>query len=465
MKFIKMCKHCGHYFETNSPQKIYCSQQHYRPCPVCGESTKMIDNDFTRPQKCCSKECSHKLRILKMKPKKCILCGDMFQPHTGCQVICSKTHYRNCEICGAEFIIDASTYKTVTTCSQECSRKKLENFYMKKYGAKHPMKSKIGQQHFHNALEEKYGFRHALQIKKFVDKAKATNLERHNVEYFCIADSCREANDVMISAVNRNMRAKLLDAGLTVTYEKHLDNRWFDLNIADQILLEINPTYTHSIVDNHYGPGKDKYYHRDKTQLAIDHGFRCIHVWDWDDEDRIVDYLRPREEHDATEFQVYKLSNEATKEFLTKYHILGSHRGQVLSLGLVKDDTIYQIMTFCKSKYDKNYYAQLCRWCMLPGYEIVGGYDKLSSYASEQFGVDKVIAYVDRSKFDGSELEEIGMKLIRVSPPRKIWSRGKEFINDSLVISGKSKYHSEDELINDGWLPVYDCGQLVYATE
>ena len=60
---IKICKHCGREFETNNPQKIYCDSVHYRPCPVCGKGVAMIDNDFSRPPRCCSTKCSVILNI------------------------------------------------------------------------------------------------------------------------------------------------------------------------------------------------------------------------------------------------------------------------------------------------------------------------------------------------------------------------------------------------------------------
>lgn len=335
---------------------------------------------------------------------------------------------------------------------------------MEKYGVKHPMQNKDVQNRFYKSMKEKYGVKHALQSKEFLEKARTTNIYKYNVEYYCITKQCRDAGNNVVSSNNLKFRELLKSKGIETSIEFPIKNRGFDLRILNSnILIEINPSYTHSILPNHYGNGKDKYYHRDKTQLAEDNGFRCIHVWDWDDKQKIVEYLKPREILDANEFDVYKLTTSSANKFLNKYHILGSHRGQVLCLGLVKDDEIYQIMTFCKSRYNKNYYAQLCRWCTLPGYEISGGYDKLSSYASEQFGVTNVIAYVDRSKFDGSELESIGMKLDHITPPRLIWTKEGEYINSSLVISGKSKYHSYDELIEDGYVPMYDCGQRVYV--
>ena len=119
-------------------------------------------------------------------------------------------------------------------------------------------------------------------------------------------------------------------------------------------------------------------------------------------------------------------------------------------------------MTFGKPKFDKSHTVQLYRMCTKLGYEVDGGYDLLSKYASE-FGLYDIIAYADFSKTDGSEYESIGMKFDHQTPPRRIWSKDTQYINSSLIVSGRSTYHSDEELLNDGWLPVYDCGQRVYV--
>ena len=65
------------------------------------------------------------------------------------------------------------------------------------------------------------------------------------------------------------------------------------------------------------------------------------------------------------------------------------------------------------------------------------------------------------------------MKLKTWNSPSKIWSKNSEYIRDSLLRQrgydqlfnttyGKGK--SNDELmLENGWLPVYDCGQAVYV--
>ena len=43
MIYTKVCKQCGKPFETNNPQKIYCNDKHYLPCPVCSKPVEKKD--------------------------------------------------------------------------------------------------------------------------------------------------------------------------------------------------------------------------------------------------------------------------------------------------------------------------------------------------------------------------------------------------------------------------------------
>ena len=479
MKYKKICKCCGKEFETNSPQKLYCNGKHYLPCPVCGKLVEKKDNDFSRPPKCCSPECSHKLRQSKFKERKCIFCGKSFVPKSGVQIACEDTHYDKCEICGKLFVRTVSNLNDgITTCSPECTKEKLRRHSQEKYGTDHPMQSKEVQKHFHDAMVAKYGVAHALQIPGKIDQQQSaayqTNMKHNGVPYACLLPQCMEAQGRIVSNINKKLVAEIEALGLEASLEKRINNLSYDICVeSEKLLIEINPTYTHSSIPNHWGTSRDKYYHRNKSQVAVDNGYRCIHVFDWDNWDKIIDMLKPREKVYARNLEIYKLNNSVVDEFLNKYHLQGTCRGQLLCLGLVKDNVLYQVMTFGKSRYDKKHSIELLRLCTLPGYTVVGGASRLFSYATVQFGRYNIISYCDRSKFTGDVYEKIGMKLIRTTPPQEIWSRGNSKITanllrqrgyDQLFNTDYGKGVSNEQLmIENGWLPVYDCGQFVYS--
>lgn len=56
---MKKCKECGKLFQPTSNKQKYCSEDHYRPCPVCG---KLIFAKYlSDPARCCSGVCKSKL--------------------------------------------------------------------------------------------------------------------------------------------------------------------------------------------------------------------------------------------------------------------------------------------------------------------------------------------------------------------------------------------------------------------
>lgn len=170
-------------------------------------------------------------------------------------------------------------------------------------------------------------------------------------------------------------------------------------------------------------------------------------------------YQEPRiNKIDASELTLYRLNKNSADEWLNTYHLLGAPRGNILSLGLVRDNTIYCIMTFkrCRSK---EYGLELSRLAMLPTYDIVGGYDLLSQYASD-LGVHDVVAYVNLSFENYQDYESIGMVHVRDMQKKRWWMKDDFRISDD---SRRQKGISADSLLDAGYSPVYDCGQRVYA--
>lgn len=170
-------------------------------------------------------------------------------------------------------------------------------------------------------------------------------------------------------------------------------------------------------------------------------------------------YQEPRiNKLDASELEMYRLNKDSADEWLNTYHLLGAPKGNILSLGLVRDNTIYCIMTFkrCRSK---EYSFELSRLAMLPTYDIIGGYDLLSQYASD-LGVHDVVAYVNLSFENYQDYESIGMIHVRDIQKKRWWMKDDFRISDD---SRRQKGISVDSLLDAGYLPVYDCGQRVYA--
>ena len=137
--------------------------------------------------------------------------------------------------------------------------------------------------------------------------------------------------------------------------EFYLNGRWYDFKV-DNSLIEINPTPTHNSTWSPYGgEGISPKYHLEKYRLAFDNNYRCIHIFDWDDQDKIVKSLLPKEKIYARKCIIKEIDKKECDNFLNLYHFQNTCRGQNIKLGLYYNDELIQVMTFGKPRYNKNY--------------------------------------------------------------------------------------------------------------
>lgn len=317
----------------------------------------------------------------------------------------------------------------------------------------------------------KYGVDNPSKSPEIQQKIKDSMVEKYGVEYGTLLSS---ANKHTISESNRAFKQALHELGVEAEFEFALGPYRYDLHIIDtNILIEIDPTYTHNAIGNHWtDKGLDTLYHINKSKNAKEYGYRCIHVFDWDNLDNIIAMLQPKTKVNARDCRVYKLNMGCVNEFLDVHHLQGRVRGQTLALGLVKDGQLLQVMTFGQPRYDKSYDYELLRLCTRSDTVVIGGAQRLFKFATNLYELDNIISYCDLSKFTGDIYNRLGMTLIRTTAPQEVWSKGDKKITANLLRQrgydqlfgtnyGRDK-SNEVLMVENGWLPVYDCGQAVY---
>lgn len=342
---------------------------------------------------------------------------------------------------------------------------------LEKYGTEYPNQSDIVKSKIDASTLEHYGVNRACKLDEFKQKVVDTNRERYGVDYTCLIYSGKlKGND---SSYNRFF-AELLDSN-NITYEREflLQKYSYDFKVGNT-LIEINPTATHNTYFSPYGKNRiDVNYHRDKSKLAKDSGYSVIHVFDWDDIDKVVQLLKSRVTVYARKCDVRVVSDIDTNNYLDMYHLQGTCRGQRIRLGLYHDNQLVSLMTFGKSRFNKNCEYELLRYCS--HYNVVGGAERLFKYFVDNYKPNSIVSYCDTSKFSGKVYDALGFKYIKTNSPRKHWYSLKEkrHITDGLLLSqgydrlfkeNHGKGTSNEELIlNRGYLPVYDCGQATYV--
>ena len=296
-----------------------------------------------------------------------------------------------------------------------------------------------------------------------------------------MTEKCRKANGNAISKVNKEFSKQLKENNIRNKLEKSVKNYSYDIEILNSnILLELNPTYTHNSTHGSEFRGHKKKpleatYHFNKTIVAKENGYQCIHIWDWDNCDKIINILKPKETIYARKCYCKNISKEQCDDFLETYHLQGSCRGQKVLLGLFYNNKLVEVMTFGKPRYNLKYEWELLRLCSVFDYNIIGGASKLFSYFVEKYNPKNVISYCDNSKFNGNVYKTLGFKFLSYGNPSKHWynMKTKQHITDNLLRqrgydqlfnTNYGKGSSNKELmIQNGFVEIYDCGQSTYT--
>lgn len=324
---------------------------------------------------------------------------------------------------------------------------------------------------------ERYGTDNAAKLtevrQQIAESLRETFLERYGVENYWTMPDAKLSNGSRNSKANLSFCELLKGSGLTFEQEFALESKRFDFKIRD-ILVEINPTATHNSTWGIYSKdGLEKNYHKIKTNIANTNGLHCIHVFDWDDPNKIVAMVNTKEVVFGRNCDIKEVSVQETADFLTAHHIQGYARDRI-RIGLYYEDQLVSLMTFGKPRYNKNYQYELIRYCNAK-FNIAGGAEKLFKYFVSKYQPSSVISYCDLSKFSGQVYEKLGFKKIRVSGASKHWYnlKTKEHITDNLLRQRgfdqlfKTNYgkgtSNEALMLEAGFVEVYDCGQATYV--
>lgn len=320
------------------------------------------------------------------------------------------------------------------------------------------------------------------RIKKSKDGGAGWNqstIEQTNLSKYGVVNQFQR-NDVQWNYSHSDSQpnlefAKLLDLnGIEYTKEFALERYSYDFKIGN-ILIEVDPTATHSSSWSPFGEhiGIDKNYHFNKSVCAKNHGYRCIHVFDWDDKDKIISILKQRTTVYARNTAVEEIPKSIARDYLNKYHLQG-YANDVVRLGMFYNDELISVMTFGKPRYNKKAEYELIRYCS--HYHVVGGAEKLFHYFVYKYNPKSIVSYCDTSKFNGDVYLKLGF-VYETNTLGRHWYHVNEkiHITDNLLrqrgfdqlfgnkfgVYGKGTDNIE-LMKTHGFIDLYDAGQSRY---
>lgn len=490
-----ICKMCNSHFNATFPTEIICPECKNRPCEVCGKNFK---REWPYDQKVCSKECR---QILRRDPER--------------RARIEQAKKKNLlEKYGVDNVskLPEVRKKISDNRKSEEFKEKVRKTSLEKYGVEHYRKDPGIQQKTKDTLIKHYGYDNASKvesIRKIISdklkdpeirarysetcmkhygvpfpcmnpevraKSEETCMRKYGVPYYIMTPEYRSAQAThQISLINKSIAEKLQQECDVVTeFEFKIERKLYDIHIVDSnIVIEVNPSYTHSDLPNHWCKGLPVNYHLEKSRVAEENGYRCIHIFDWDDVSKVISMLKSHCRIYARNCILVNIDEHEASMFIDANHLQGKTKGTKYAYGLYCNNELVQVMTFGKPRYNKNFEWELLRLCTKSGYNVVGGASRLFKKFIKEVNPESILSYCDRAKFTGQVYERLGMKLDHVSPPAKIWSKEDKYITDNLLRQRgfdqifKTNYgkgtSNEELMIKDDWRSVYDCGQAVYT--
>jgi len=245
---------------------------------------------------------------------------------------------------------------------------------------------------------------------------------------------------------------------------------------SKNIAFEFNGTYWHSEMN-----GKEKYYHREKTDACNNIGIKLIHIneYEYKNSDlvhsRISTLLHANNviKIGARKMNIRKPSKIETRKFLQETHIQG-YCASSIEYGLYLGDKLYAIMTFGRSRYSKKHEYELLRYSSAKYCVVQGGASKLFHSFLKDYNPKSIISYSDIRWNTGGLYNNLGFHEIRKSDPNYYYFS----LKDTSVVFSRLKFQKHklsnilenfDDRLTEwenmkihGYDRIWDCGNLVF---
>jgi hypothetical protein len=477
-------------------------------------------------KKCCSTDCENKLRIIN--------CNKTLNERYGVtnsmelQEVKEKIKNTNIERYGVEYPTQSENIKEkmrntiierygVTHQMQIPEvKEKIKNTNIERYGVENPFNSQEIKSKIEKKFEDNYGYKNHLLSDEVREKINDSILERYGVPHISYINIGKQNYDRLIDKnwceqylANHSISEFINELKISrITAIKHLINHnlleisksyfeneiksFFDILglsyiqgsrkiippqeidfVINNISIECNGTYWHSEL-----MGKDKKYHINKTINANNAGYHMIHIWehDWRNkrdliQSRLKSIFGLNEKIYARKTNIIELKNNISKAFLNENHIQG-YCSSSISYGLEYENEIVAIMTFGKSRFNKNAQYELLRYCSKKNYNVIGGAGKLFNNFIKTNNPDNIISYSDKSWNTGNLYKSLGFVFSHTSPPSYKYTKNgvmiynrinfqKHKLSEKLEIYDNEKTEWENMIIN-GYDRIWDCGNDVY---
>ena len=165
------------------------------------------------------------------------------------------------------------------------------------------------------------------------------------------------------------------------------------------------------------------------------------------------------------------VTREAKNRFLIENHMQGTCISSI-NLGLFSEGNLVAVMTFGKSRFNKNAEWELLRYCSSKNVTVVGGAARLLRCFEQQYNFPSIVSYCDLRYGTGKMYEEIGFTLIGQTNPNYWYLKNYQNLETRI----RYQKHKLSKLLpefdatqsewtnmqNNGYDRIWDCGSSIY---
>jgi len=264
--------------------------------------------------------------------------------------------------------------------------------------------------------------------------------------------------------IKHNIKVEEKNRFLICPYE--LDIYLPEYNIA----IEYNGLYWHSELN-----GKDNKYHLNKLNLCSNKNIKLLQFYEdeWLQKkdickNIILSNIGLLQKTHARKTEFKEVSIEEEKTFLNENH-LQSYSPSTYCYGLYLGDELISLLSFIKTRFNKNHDWELLRYSTKMGFRVIGGLSKLLRNSNIK---GSIISYSDRRLFSGSGYSSVGfIKYKETSPSYFYMKNYKNRLHrityqkhklPKLLESFDNNLTEWENMKLNGYDRVWDCGTDVW---
>jgi len=243
--------------------------------------------------------------------------------------------------------------------------------------------------------------------------------------------------------------------------------------------IEYDGLYYHS----EFQGGKSYYYHKDKTDYFEKMGISLFHITDieWNNKQEIIKSILLSKINKniniiyARNCIIKEVSYNDSKLFLNENHLQKNITCSI-RYGLYYQNNLVSLITFGKSRFNKNYDYELLRFCNLLNTTIIGGFSKLLAHFRKHHK-GTILSYADRRFSNGELYYKNKFKLLNITKPNYWYfsiKKSDSLLNRVLFQKHKLKnllsiFDSEitewENMKNNNYDRYWDCGNMIFVLE